>query len=410
MLLRRPVIVLATVILLNTSSYMVKCIEYTISPDKGPFSNQVISITETAPRNSGFITIFVLSGNYTTTNGNLNNFIAFHNVSILKHPNSSDPAYIMCPDFVKVSHNGIGFENSVNILVSGLSFLKCGTTTAGLYFYNTVNLTIADSTFHHNVENGIQIVSGNNINIINCHFYRNVGLQPDNSSRLITKSNINATGGVGLGLLLANMSNVSLSVVNCTFTDNISYRTVNFSNDTRPFAFIPSGSGGGLDIQMDKITNLYAQVIDCNFYRNTAIHQGGGIVVTVVDSVNTTINVSGSNFIGNKALGHFLRNFNGTVDFNHIDAFIDDVNSNFSNVSEMLLNTSNSYADLYSSGGFGGAIAMSLYENAAYNELLVTDSYFSENLAIFAGSIGFVVRDSLSGVDSAFLNRASISK
>ena len=409
MLLRRPVIVLATIILLNVS-YVVKCSKYTVSPDNGPFSDQVINVTKTATRSNGFITIFVLSGNYTTINGSLNNFIAFHNINILKHPNSSGPANIMCPDFIKVSHNGIGFENSVNIFVSGLNFLKCGTTTAGLYFYNTVNLTITDSTFYHNVENGIQIVSGNHINIINCHFYHNVGLQPDNSSRLITESNINATGGVGLGLLFANMSNVSLSVVNCTFTDNISYRTVNFSNDDRPFAFIPSGNGGGLDIQMDKITNLYAEVNDCNFYRNTAIHQGGGMVVTVVDSVNATINVSGSNFVGNKALGYFLRNFNGTVDFNDIDAFIDDVNSNFSNVSEMLLNTSNTYADLYSSGGFGGAIAMSLYENAAYNELLVTDSYFSENLAIYAGSIGFIVRDSLSGVDGAFLNRASISK
>ena len=151
----------------------------------------------------------------------------------------------------------------------------------------------------------------------------------------------------------------------------------------------------------------YAQVTDCNFYKNTAIHQGGEIVITVVDSVNSTINVSASNFIGNKALGYFLRNFNGTVDFNNIDSFIDDVNLNFANISAMLPNTS---TDLYSSGGFGGAIAMSLYENAVYNELVVTDSYFVENLAIFAGSIGFIVRDSLSDVDSAFLNRAIISK
>ena len=409
MILQRSFIVLVTVILLSTS-YNVKCSEYTVSPDKGPFTDQVINITEKAPKSSEFITIFVLSGNYTTTNGTPNNFIAFHNVSILKHPNSSDPVFIMCPGFIKVSYNGIGFENSLNIFISGLSFLKCGTTTAGLYSYNTVNLTITDSTFHHNVENGIQIISGNNIKIINCHFYRNVGLQPDNTSRLITKSNVNATGGVGLGILLANISDVSISIVNCTFNDNISYKTVNFSNDTRPFAFIPSGSGGGLDIQMDKVTNLYAKVTDCNFYKNTAIHQGGGIVITVVDSVNSTINVSRSNFIGNKALGYFLRNFNGTIDFNNIDSFIDDVNANFANISEMLPNTSNPYVDLYSSGGFGGAIAMSLYENAAYNELVVTDSYFSENMAIFAGSIGFIVRDSLSDVDSAFLNRAIISK
>ena len=411
LLQRQSVIFLAAVILLNIINE-VKCSEYTytVSPDKGPFTDQVLNITGNSPR---FITILVPSGNYTATNGSPNNFISFQNVNILKHPNSSDPINIMCPNLSNVSYNGVGFENSVNILISGLNFMKCGVITAGLYFYNTTNLTITNSTFHHNVENGIQIIAGNNIKIFNCHFYRNVGLQPDNSSRLVTRLNINATGGVGLGLLFVNLSDVLLSVINCTFSDNISYRTVNFSNDTRPFAFIPSGNGGGLDIQMDKVTNLYAQITDCYFYKNIAIHRGGGIVITAVDSINSTINVSKSKFIGNKALGYLLRNFNDTIDtkdFSNIDEFIDSVNSNFIDITELFPDTPNQYADLSKSGGFGGAIAMGLYENAAYNELRVTDSFFSENLAIFAGTIGFAVRDSLSNVDGAFLNRAVISK
>ena len=358
-----------------------------------------------------FITILVSSGNYIATNGSINNFIALQNINILKNPNSLDPVNIMCLNFVTVSHNGIGFENAANIFISGLNFMNCGITTAGLYFYNTTNLTIVDSTFHHNLENGIQIISGNNIRIINCHFSRNIGSQPDNASRLVTKTNVNATGGVGLGLLFVNQSNVSLSVINCTFIENISYRTVNFSNDTRPFAFIPSGNGGGLDIQMDKVTNLYAQVIDCNFYKNTAIHQGGGIVISVIDSINSTVNISGSKFIGNKALGYLLREYNQTIDLNNItdldiDNFINDIISKFSDVNKLLpdINT-NSYAELQSSGGLGGAIAMSLYENAAYNELFVTDSHFSDNLAIYAGTIGFAVCD-----EGAFLNRAVITK
>ena len=410
MLLHTFITVLAAVILPNMI-HKVNCSEYTISPDKGPFAEQVININASAT-GDGFVTILVSSGNYNATNGNINNFIAFQNINISKHPNSLDPVNIMCSNFVKVSHNGIGFENSVNISISGLNFMNCGITTAGLYFYNTTNLSIVDSTFHHNLENGIQIVSGNNIKITNCHFYRNIGLQPDNASRLVTKTNVNATGGVGLGLLFVNQSNVSLSVINCTFTENISYRTVNFSNDARPFAFIPSGNGGGLDIQIDKVTNLYAQIIDCHFYKNTAIHQGGGIVISVIDSVNSTVNISGSSFIGNKALGYLLREYNQTIDLNNIndfdiDDFINGVHSKFSDVNRLLpdINTPNPYAKLESSGGFGGAIAMGLYENAAYNELFVTDSYFSENLAIFAGTIGFAVRD-----EGAFLNRAVITK
>ena len=404
-------IILVTVILLN-AMFNIKCEEYTISPDNGTFAEQVINVTNTA-NNSGdkFITILVYSGNYTATNGSLQNFIAFQNVNISKHPKSSDPVNVMCLDYITASHNGIGFENSVNIHISGLNFMNCGITTAGLYFYNITNLSIADSTFNHNLENGIQIVSGNNIKIINCHFFHNIGLQLDDASRLVTKTNVNATGGVGLGLLLVNLSNVSISIINCNFTDNISYRTVNFSSDTRPFAFIPSGNGGGLDIQVDKITNLYAEIFNCGFYGNIAIHQGGGIIITMIDSVNSRVNVSGSRFIGNKALGYLLKNYNRTVDLDNIndfdiDDFIHSINSKL-NIDELLrdINAPNAFATLQDSGGFGGAIAMTIYENAAYNELFVTDSYFSKNLAIFAGTIGFAVRD-----EGAVLNRAVITK
>ena len=408
MLLPGYICILAATILLNVI-HQVKCGEYIISPDKGPFAEQVINITTNAV-GDGVITILVSSGNYNATNGNINNFIGFQNINILKHPGSSDPVNIRCSSFITVSHNGIGFENSVNVFISGLNFMNCGVTTAGLYFYNATNLSIVDSIFHHNLQNGIQTVSGNDIKIINCQFFRNIGLQPDNASRLVTKTNANATGGVGLGSLFVNQSNVSLSVINCTFTENISYRTVNFSNDARPFAFIPTGNGGGLDIQMDKVANLYAEVIDCHFYKNAAIHQGGGIVISVIDSVNSTVNVSGSKFIGNKALGYLLREYNRTVDLDNINDFdIDDfINGvNLNNVIKLLpdIDTPNLYAELEGSGGFGGAIAMGFYENAAYNKLYVANSYFSENFAIFAGTIGFAVRD-----EGAFFNKAIINK
>lgn len=404
MLLQRFMLIIVTTLSVTSSEKSF----YTVSPDKGPFTNQIIDIVENT--GNSFITILVLSGNYTTTNGSFNNFIAFQNINILRHPNSSDPVNIMCPEFITVSHNGIGFENCINVFISGLNFMNCGVTTSGLYFYNTTNLTITDSVFHHNLENGIQIISGNNIKIMNCNFYRNIGLQSDNSSRLITWSNVNATGGVGLGLLIVNQSDLSLSVINCTFMDNLSYKTIDFSNDTRPFAFIPSGSGGGLDIQIDKVANLYAEVVGCYFYKNTAIHQGGGIVIIVIDSVNSTVSVSGSKFVGNRALGHLLRTLNETIEDYNIDDFIDSINLNFLNITKFLPDIPESFPELGNSGGSGGAISMSLYENAAYNELRVANSYFSQNFAIITGAVGFYVRDSLASVEGAFLNRAVISK
>ena len=147
-----------------------------VEPGTKSFAEQII---EAASNNSNSsITIMVYGGNYSATNGNTMNFIKFRNVTIKK--NDTMPVNVMCPNFTNnTSHNGIGFEHSTEIVISGLNFMKCGIVTAGLYFLNSTDILIIDSTFHHNTDCGIRIVYGSNISITNCYFYYNVGIQPD---------------------------------------------------------------------------------------------------------------------------------------------------------------------------------------------------------------------------------------
>ena len=60
-------------------------------------------------------------------------------------------------------------------------------------------------------------------------------MQPDPPSNLIS-TNINSTGGVGLGLFFTDQSDFTVSIENCTFRDNVAYKPANYnsSKDTRP--------------------------------------------------------------------------------------------------------------------------------------------------------------------------------
>ena len=387
---------------------------YTITPDNGPFSDQIIYAANNTGNRS--ITILVHSGNYNATDKAAKNFINFENITIMKHPNDAEPATISCPVIITDSHfyNGVGFENCNKIFISGLSFTHCGITTSGLYFYNTTDLTINNCTFHSNLENGIQIVTGNNISLTNCHFFNNVALHNDNSSRLIGMSNVNTTGGVGFGAYFIDQTNVTISVHNCTFTENLSYKNPGFnaSADMRPYAFIPFGNGGGVDIQTARVNNLYASITDCRFHSNAAINQGGGLVMIAVDSSNNTLDVSTCEFVGNKALGYLLRSYDGIIDKSNIKDSVKDILTKFSNISlitETILTAPLNAIPL--SGGLGGGIAMSLYGQAVRNKLIVKDTTFLDNLGIITGAVGFVVRDALSKIeDGVDTNGAILTK
>ena len=295
--------------------------------------------------------------------------------------------------------------------------MGCGIVTSGLYFRDTVNVIVHDSTFHHNSDNGMQVVFGNNFSVINCSFYSNIGLQPDRLSDLITNDVLNIRG-VGLGLFFEDQIDVRVTIEGCNFTSNIAYKPpdYNTTDETRPYGFIPFGNGGGFYLKLNRANNSLINISNSFFYNNTAIHQGGAIVMIPIDSINNTLNIFGCTFAGNKVLGFVLRNYNVTVnktDASTIDSFIDKVN-NFSITKlnpDFLRNLRFNTLVMRPTGGSGGAIAVSLYGSVEYNTLRVSTSCFMENAAILAGAIDFVVRDLLSQVENGIdSNRAFINK
>ena len=395
---------------LNCTSY--KCY---VQPGTESFAEQVIEASQRYSNKS--FTILVYAGNYNATNGSLINFY-FRNVTIKKHPDNLMPVNIMCPEITFDNINGIGFVDSMNIEISGLNFMGCGVVTSGLYFRNTVNVIVRDSTFHHNSDNGLQVMLGNNFSVINCSFYSNIGLQPDNLSDLIT-NDVLRIRGVGLGIFFENQTDVRVTIKGCNFTSNIAYKPPDYhtTDETRPYGFIPFGNGGGFYLKLNKVNNSFINISNSSFHNNTAIHQGGAIVMIPIDSVNNTLNIFGCTFVGNKVLGFVLRNFNVIVnktDASTIDNFIDKVNKIFSITKlnpDFLRNLSFDRLVMRPTGGSGGAIAVSLYGSVEYNTLRVSTSRFVENGAILAGAIDFVVRDLLSKVENGIdSNQAFIDK
>lgn len=383
-----------------------------VKPGNDSFNKQVIEAA-IHYHNASF-TILVYAGDYNATTGTTMNFNNFTNVTIKKHPDNARPVNIMCPKFTNKTHNGIGFIFCRNIKISGLNFMNCGPITSGLYFLYTRDIDISNSSFHHHSDNGIQIQFGDNITITDCDFFFNIGLQPDSLSDIILQDTF--TRGSGIGLVFENQSNVSVTIKGCNFKNNIAFKDVgyNSSAETRPYGFIPFGNGGGLYMNLYKVKNAYITVSNCNFYNNTAIHQGGAIVMIPLNSTDTKLNITGCKFIGNKVLGYFLRSLPiPDIKSNHsIDNFIDMIANTFSlkNFDFDSLNNL-TFSKLASSGGFGGAIAVSLFGSVERNVLYISNSRFTGNLAFSAGAIGFIVRDLLgnveNGVDSnqAFVNK-----
>ena len=384
-----------------------------VKPKVDKTFNELIIEAGKCYSNTSF-TILVYAGDYITTTETTKNFINFTNVTIKKHPdNNTMPVNIMCPEFTSTTHNGIGFQNCTDIEISGLNFMYCGPITSGLYFLYTNNIIINNSLFHHNSDNGIQIQYGNNITITNCHFYSNVGVQPDNLSDLI--SNDTFTRGAGLGLVFEYQSNVSVTINGCNFANNVAYKDAGYnpSVETRPFGAIPFGNGAGIYLSLYKVKNSYMTVSNCNFSNNLAIHQGGAIIMILLNSTSNVLNISGCTFIKNMVLGYFLRSirYNITESSYSIKKFINATaifgreNVNL----DILKNLT--YSKLSSSGGSGGAIAVSLFGYVERNVLLVSNSHFKDNVAFSAGAISFVVGDLLANVENGInSNQAFIHK
>ena len=178
-------LIFTSAFLLNTSYILTLTDNYgVIRPGGKSFAEQVTEIAKNYNNNS--VTIFVKPGRYYSTNGSHINFINFTNIIIKKDPNITGTVEIEClPENLSLSlFNGNGFDNGVNISISDLSISRCGPRSSGLYIFNVTNLEISDSTFHHNTDNGLQMVLCNNIVVRNCHFHSSVGLQPDINTNL----------------------------------------------------------------------------------------------------------------------------------------------------------------------------------------------------------------------------------
>ena len=406
---------LFVILTLISTSCSWECItdsEYLVKPGTKPFAQQVIEVG-LKKSNSSF-TILVYPGNHTAAGFNMN-FFNYKNVTIKSYNGSAN---MICPNITDTNYNGIGFQSSHDITIIGLNFSRCGTITSGLFFFDTTNLYISDCSFHHNTDNGIQIVFGDNITIINCYFYLIVGLQPDNTSTLISdvfSNETTALRGVGIGLFVEGQRNFEIAIINCTFQDNVAYKTpeYNSSSDQRPFGFIPFGNGGAIYLRMNSVIDSCVSISNCYFYNNTAIHQGGAIVMLLVNSTGNTLHILECEFINNKALGGLLRDRNEVINGSDVDDFVNTINNEFANMDFIIQSLRNvSLSELSLSGGVGGAVVMSVYGASESNVLIVKDSCFKNNTAVFAsGAIALVIRESLSDVLNGInSNHAIINK
>jgi len=401
-------LIFTSAFLLNTSCILTMTDNYgVVRPGGKSFAEQVIEIAKNYNNNS--VTIFVKPGRYYSTDGSQMNFINFTNVIIKKVPNDTGTVNIECPPVYSSFSlfNGNGFNHGINISISNLSISRCGPRSSGIYVFNVTNFKISDSIFHHNTDNGLQMVLCNNIIVRNCHFHSSVGLQPDVNTNLFSTIVFDPSGGVGVGAYFRDQFDVKLSIENCIFENNIAYKRPNYMPETegRPYGFIPFGNGGGVYLQFNQVTNLLARISNTKFYNNSAIHQGGAIAMISLDSVHCLVDVSECEFIGNKALGNFLRSRNDTVIDFDTNSFISKIDQMFSTITDNLTRLP------LSAGGIGSGISVSLYGSSEFNELRVRDSKFTNNWAVISGAVALLVRSSLTLVENRVnTNNAVITK
>ena len=315
-----------------------------------------------------------------------------------------------------MDHNGLGFISSTGISIIGLTFTKCGKKTFGSYFEDTNNLNVVNSVFRGNQNNGLGIRSGTNVSIVNCTFEENVGLQKDSVEFLIQyKSNV--YGGSSLGINLRGTNGANITVKNCTFKNNVALKSLlHHKDDSRPYNYIPYGTGGGIYINLNSVTNVTIRIANCTFYNNTALHQGGGIVAFMTASRDTRMEVVGCHFIENKAIGYPLFKLVTENNLSNYSELIKEINSNYSiqafNVSirKALLNVS-SQKKLETAGGIGGALIVNFFRDCEHNKIVIKNSTFQKNLALAIAGVGIFMRDAMFGLQSGInSNRAWIYK
>ena len=371
-----------------------------ISSNETSIATQVIEILKNKSRNDSF-TFYIQPGTYNATDGTQTYFYNFINITLQKHPEPEEPGnsevVIQCPFFTGEFYNGLGFINSSDISIIEITVAKCGQKPYGCYFANINNVHIINSTFRLNRNNGVGISSGRGINVINCTFEDNVGLQNDFKSYLVQNMS-NVFGGPSLGISVLNTTDTTVVVKDCTFRGNVALKTISQSeDDNRIYNNIPFGNGGGICIRMNNVTDVTVTVKNCTFDGNIALHQGGAIAAFMIASRDNRVEIIDCHFIGNKAIGYplYSKIDNNRTDYDNFTAEIKKnfIPKNFTvSIKEALSYISNER--IQETGGYGGAVIINILRECEYNRIII-NSNFEKNLAIGAAAIGIFMCEAL---------------
>ena len=92
------------------------------------------------------VRLFVLPGKYTYTEAGIE--IRFSkNLTIEKAPGYSGSVVFQCASYSGDEFNNLAFIDSSDITIAGLHVERCGWNSAGLYFKNSVSVTVTNCTF-----------------------------------------------------------------------------------------------------------------------------------------------------------------------------------------------------------------------------------------------------------------------
>ena len=172
--------------------------------------------------------------------------------------------------------------------------------------------------------------------IVNTVFHNNNNIRPYNNTGSLNPGDLNSAGGLSL-VFEASVSRSGV-VKNCTFIQNVANISEQNLNDTRPNLYIPNGHGGAIVLSFNGAQSHRIVIEDSRVIDNTAVHNGGGLHITLFQrSINNSVVVRNSQFKNNICKG------------------------------------------------YGGAISMNMFEFANENLLMVENCTFENNSASVGG-------------------------
>ena len=118
------------------------------------------------------------------------------------------------------------------------------------------------------------LVNATKVLVEHCNFINNTGIQPDL---------MNSTHNSGaLVLSYHGITGAVATVHNCMFVNNTACHPPCNSSDPRPQAYIPFGHGGGLVVRVaDSTTSTTIEISDSTFVNNKALYSGGAMYVAL---------------------------------------------------------------------------------------------------------------------------------